>query len=403
MYDVIVVGARCAGAPLAMRLARQGHRVLMLDRSRFPSDIPHGHLIHQEGPSRLKRWGLLEQIVASGCPAIESAYTHVADIPLESADLSRDGVGFAYAPRRKVLDQILIDAAVSAGVEFREACAVENLLLDGDLINGVRARDANGHMFMERATVTVGADGRNSRIARLVQAPKYEETPTLTCYAFTYFSDVDYKGLRLYAQPNRAIFSFPTNDGLFAVFTTAPIAEAPQMSANLEAHFMATVDLWPSYAERLRAGRREERFYGAADLPNFFRKPYGPGWALVGDAGCHKDPYLALGVHDALRDADYLADALDAALSGREPFDMAMPRYEQRRNESSMRAYHDNVKAAHLTSPPPEVVAVRAALRNDPEERRRFYMAHFGLLPRESFFNAENLQRIVRAAAGITP
>jgi flavin-dependent dehydrogenase len=253
---------------------------------------------------------------------------------------------------------------------------------------------------MERATVTVGADGRNSRVARIVQAPKYEETPTLTCYVFAYFSGVDYTGLRMYARPNRAIFSFPTNKGLFGVFATAPIAEAPQMSANLEAHFMATVDLFPSFSERVRAGRREERFCGAADLPNFFRKPYGPGWALVGDAGCHKDPYAALGMHDALRDADYLADALDAGLSGREPFETAMPRYERRRNESSMRAFQDNVKLAQLQPPPREVVAIRAALRDNEEERRKSFMAHFGVIPRDSFFNPENLQRLVAAARG---
>jgi flavin-dependent dehydrogenase len=204
----------------------------------------------------------------------------------------------------------------------------------------------------------------------------------------------------MYTRPNRAIFSFQTNEGLFGVFTTAPIAEATQMSANLEAHFMATVDLVPDFAERLRAGRREERFYGAADLPNFFRKPYGPGWALVGDAGCHKDPYLALGMHDALRDADYLADAIDAGLSGRESFETAMPRYEQRRNESSMRAFQDNVKLAHLQPPPPEVVALRAALQDNEEERRRSFMAHFGVIPRDSFFNPDNLHRLVRAAAG---
>ena len=398
MYDVIVIGARCAGASLAMLLARKGYRVLILDRSRFPSDIHHGHLIHQEGPARLKRWGLLERIEASGCPRIESVCSDVGGAALESTGVSLDGVGLGYAPRRKVLDQILIDAAVSAGAELREACAVENLLLDEDRITGVRVRDALGHMFMEKTTVTVGADGRNSRLARLVQAPKYEDMPTLTCYAFAYFSGVDYTGLRVYARPQRAIFSFPTNAGLFAVFTTAPIAEAPQMSAHLEAHFMATVDLVPSFAERLRAGRREERFYGAADLPNFFRKPYGPGWALVGDAGCHKDPYQALGLHDAFRDAEYLAESLDAALSGRESFDVAMPRYEERRNAASMRAYQENLRAAQFLPPPPEALAVRSAVTGNAEETRRFFMAFFGLVPRDSFFNPENLQRVMRTA-----
>lgn len=382
MYDVIVIGARCAGATTAMLLARHGHRVLLLDRARFPSDIPHGHLVQQQGPVRLQRWGLLDRITASNCPSIESVRVDFGDSSLASDGLTGDSVAIAYAPRRKVLDQILVEAAVAAGAELRESCLVEGFLTEGDRIVGIRARDKSGKVFSERATITVGADGRNSLLARIVDAPAYEAVPTLTCYAFSYWSGVAERGLWICNRPKSALFCFPTNDNLFAVFATAPIAEAPLMRANMESYVMATVALVPDLAEALRNGRREERFYGAADLPNFFRKPHGPGWALVGDAGHHKDPYLALGVSDALRDAEFLSDALNEGFCGRAPFDAALEAYEQRRNEAAMPLYRENLRSAQFLPPPPEFNELRAALRTDPEVRRQFFMARFGRGPK---------------------
>jgi 2-polyprenyl-6-methoxyphenol hydroxylase-like FAD-dependent oxidoreductase len=399
MYDAIIIGARCSGASTAMLLARRGHRVLLLDRSRFPSDIPQGHFIHQQGPQRLARWGLLDRIVASNCPGTESCTTDLGDFPLHGDGIVRDGVAFGYGPRRKVLDRVLLDAAVTAGAEMREACVVEGFLSDGDRITGVRARDRNGNTFTEHATVTVGADGRNSRLARVVNAPAYDVVPTLTCYCFSYWSGVPHRGLVIYSRPNRALFGFPTHDGLFAVFAGAPIDELPALRADTEKHFNATVALASPLDEWLRNGRREERFYGAGDLPNFFRRPFGPGWALVGDAGHHKDPYLALGVNDALRDAELLSDALDAAFSGRSAFDTALADYENRRNESSRHIYRENLNCARFLPLPEEARQLRTALKHNPEATRQFYMARFGLLPRETFFNPENIQRVIQSAA----
>jgi 2-polyprenyl-6-methoxyphenol hydroxylase-like FAD-dependent oxidoreductase len=398
MYDVIVIGARCAGASTAMLLARKGYRVLILDRARFPSDLPQGHFIHQQGPARLQRWGLLEAIKASGCPGVESCTYDIGDFPLTGVGLVRDGVAVGYGPRRKVLDQILLDAAVNAGAELREACAVEGFLSDGERIVGVRGRGPNGTLFTEHAAITVGADGRNSRLAQTVHAPVYEDVPTLMCYSFSYWSGVELRALCVYARGDRALFGFPTHDGLFAVFHGAPISELRLMRANIESHFTASLARAPSLAEHLRAGRREERFYGAADLPNFFRKPYGPGWALVGDAGHHKDPYLALGVSDALRDAELLSDALAEALSGQSPFDVALARYESRRNEAARPMYRETLDCARFAPVPAQAYELRAALRSNPEDTRHFFMARFGLMPRESFFNSQNIQRVLQAA-----
>jgi len=397
-YDAIVVGARCSGATTAMLLARKGLRVLLVDRARFPSDIPHGHFIHQHGPMRLKRWGLLDAIIASNCPGTESCTFDLDDFPLQGAGVQLDGVAFGYGPRRSVLDKILLDAAVSAGAEMREGCSVEGFLAEGDHITGIRARDRNGKVFTEHATITVGADGRNSRLARAVNAPAYDREPTLMCYCFSYWSGIAERGLMVLARPKRVIFAFPTNDNLFAVFAGAPASELPRMSADMERHFNETVALAPAMAELLRDGHREERFSGAADLPNFFRKPGGPGWALVGDAGHHKDPYLALGINDALRDAEFLSEALDDAFSGRHPFEDSLAAYELRRNQASASAYRENLALARFSPLPAELLQLRAALRGNPEATRQFFMARQSLVPRETFFNPENLRRVMQEA-----
>jgi 2-polyprenyl-6-methoxyphenol hydroxylase-like FAD-dependent oxidoreductase len=147
----------------------------------------------------------------------------------------------------------------------------------------------------------------------------------------------------------------------------------------------------PGLGERVRAGRRTAPFAGATDVPNFYRKPYGPGWALVGDAGCHKDPYLALGMCDAFRDAEWLAEALDAGLGGRAPLDAALAGFEQGRNEASRADYEENLAAARFAPLPAQAKRLREALSGDAEATRAFYLAREGMVPRETFFNPEVL------------
>jgi flavin-dependent dehydrogenase len=400
MYDTIVVGARCGGAPTAMLLARKGYRVLLLDRATFPQEIPHGHVIHRHGPRRLHQWGLLDRVVATGCPPVSTFTMDLGDFPLTGRNLVVDDIAMAYAPRRLVLDKLLVDAAVEAGAELREGFTVEEFTTDGDQITGIRGRDhQSGVRMTERARVTVGADGRHSFLARTVQAPTYEAAPSVTCWYFSYWSGVPERGLAGYVRGNRVIFACPTNDKLFVIFVAWPAAELPAVRADIEGQFMGVLDRVPHLAEQVRNGRREERFYGATDLPNFFRKPYGPGWALVGDAGCHKDPFDALGICDALRDAELLVDALDEGLSGQRPLDEALPEYERRRNEAAMADYRENLRMARFEPFPEEVYRLRAAVRGNAEATRQFFMAHEGMIPREQFFNPDNLQRLLAATA----
>jgi flavin-dependent dehydrogenase len=241
----------------------------------------------------------------------------------------------------------------------------------------------------------IGADGRHSSLARAVAAEKYEENPPLTCWYFSYWSDAPVSGLEIYLRGRNTIFVFPTNDGLTAVFIAWEISEFARVRRNIAASFMRVLERVAEVAQRLREGRREERFYGTADLPNFFRKPYGCGWALVGDAGHHKDPYLALGISDALRDADLLASAIDDGFSGRQPLPVALAGYEQKRNAAALPLYRENLHLAQFRPPAKDMLAIRAAIRGNQEETNRFYLARQGMIPAEEFFSSENLGRLM--------
>src|SRR5689334_16893690 len=213
MYDAIVIGARCGGAATAMLLARKGHRGLLGERAMFPSDIPDGHLMDRGGPKRLASWGLLDRVTATGAPPITAMSSHSSDIALASGELSVGGVPVACGPRRTALDRVLVDAAVEAGAELRAGFSVEALTMDGDRVTGIRGGDRRvGTKVTEHATITVGADGRNSHVARAVGAQEYEQVPALTCWYFSYWAGVPSDMLESYDRHGRALFGFPTND-----------------------------------------------------------------------------------------------------------------------------------------------------------------------------------------------
>ena len=233
MYDAIVIGARCAGAPLAMLLARRGGRILLLDRATFPSEIRHGHYIHRHGPRRLAAWGVLDRIVSPDCPPIASVTLDLGDFPLTGRDLVVDGIAVGYAPRRSVLDHVLVRAAVEAGVELREGCTLEAFLDDPSGVSGVRARGPHGSRFTERARLVIGADGRHSRVAALARAPMSEVHPAAASWYFSYWSGVACEGVELYVRGDRALFVHPTSDRLTANLT-AEFSSNPGSGASYD-------------------------------------------------------------------------------------------------------------------------------------------------------------------------
>jgi flavin-dependent dehydrogenase len=397
-YDAIVVGARVAGAPTAMLLARQGYRVLMVDRATFPSDTMSTHYIWPSGVAQLKKWGLLDRVVATGCPAIERGTLDLGHFQLQGTIPPVDGVTEAYCPRRFKLDTVLVEAAVSAGAELREGFMVDEITMDGERVTGLRGRGRDGRVVTETARVVIGADGRYSRVAEAVSAPTYNEKPAVACYYYSYWSGIHDEGSSFIPRDNRVIVRLPTNDGLTCLGVGWTHAEFAAYRADVERNFLETLRLAPELADQVAAGRREERFVGTADLPNFFRRPYGPGWALVGDAGFHKDPIIGHGITDALLDAGLLVAGLSAALSGRLSYEEAMGGYERRRNERATPHYEMTCDMARLAPPPESMQQLFRALVGNQADTNRYFGVLDGVVPVQEFFAEANIGRIIAQA-----
>ena len=340
MYDAIVVGARCAGSPTAMLLARQGYRVLLLDKSTFPSDIMSTHYIHQPGVAMLKRWGVLDALRATNCPPITKVTLTFGDVVFNPPPPPDDApVQEAFCPRRTVLDKILVDAAVEAGAELREGFSVREIVMGGDRVTGVRGAAKGGATVTEEARIVIGADGMHSKVAAAVRPIEYDTKPTLSFAYYTYWSGFPLDGAELYFTEDGGALLFPTHDGNACVATGGPTEGFHEFRKDIEGNYLKALDALPTVGERVRGAKREERFVGTNDQPNYFRRPYGPGWALVGDAGYNRDFITGLGITDAFRDAQLLADAIDDGFAERRPLDEAMAAYEQRRNEMAKPLY----------------------------------------------------------------
>jgi 2-polyprenyl-6-methoxyphenol hydroxylase-like FAD-dependent oxidoreductase len=385
-----------------MLLAKQGYRVLLLDKAGFPSDTLSTHYLHQPGGALLKRWGLLDQVIASNCPPIRCNRVDLGPIVLRGSAPPMDGMADGYAPRRRVLDNILVKAAVAAGAELREHFSAQELVMDGDRVTGIRGHAVGGAMVTEESQIVIGADGLRSLVARSVQAPTYNAHPALTCAYYTYWSDVPVEDVELYARPNHMLIAAPTNDGQTLTISYWPIADFHQVRDDIEGSYWRALELAPGLAQRLRAGRQAERFYGTADLPNFFRQPHGPGWALVGDAGYHKDPILAQGISDAFRDAALLAAAVDAGLSGRRPLEAALADYQRERDQQVMPIFESTLQFASLQPPPPEQFPLFAALQGNQPQIDRFIGTFAGTVPISEFFAPENIGQIMSMAAPVS-
>lgn len=385
MYDVIVVGARCAGAPTAMLLARAGHRVLLVDRASFPSDMRMStHMIWPAGVARLARWGLLDALVATGCPPMPESTFDVGPFALRGSAPPVDGIRDCYVPRRTVLDALLVGAATAAGAELWEGVSVEDLLRDGDTVAGIRGRRGS-RTVTARARLVIGADGTRSRVAGLVDAPRYHERPAVQGAYFSYWSGVPVDGGALYPRDGYTAYAFPTHDDLTLVGVNWRLDAWRRARADIEGeHFRAVASAAPALAGALAAGRREERWVGAA-TPGFFRTSYGPGWALVGDAGYTKDPCTAQGISDAFRQAEWLAAAVDDGLAGRRPLQAALAAYQRTRDQAALPTYEFTCAAARM-EPSPEMGAYLASLQGDPAGIERFFGVFAGTVVPEELF-----------------
>jgi flavin-dependent dehydrogenase len=395
-FDVIVVGARCAGSPLAMLLARRGYRVLVLDRATFPSDTVSTHILHPLGVAALSRWGLAKRLAATGCPPIDTYAFDFGRFSITGSPGTREAP-IGYCPRRTVLDKLLVDAAAEAGAEVREGFTVEEVLIENGRVVGVRGHSRGMGTVTERARVVVGADGRHSLLAEAVQPQSYSERPPLLAGYYTYWSGLPMNGrYETYIRSHRGFGVAPTHDDLTLVIVGWPHSEFEANKKDIEGSYMRTLEMVPEFAERIRHAKREARFAGVP-VSNFFRKPYGPGWALVGDAGYTKDPITAQGIVDAFHDAERCAAALDETLRDARPFDEAMADYQRARDQRVTPMYEFTCQLATLEPPPVEMQQLLGAVHGNQEAMDGFVQMNAGTISPAAFMSPENVGRIMSA------
>jgi 2-polyprenyl-6-methoxyphenol hydroxylase-like FAD-dependent oxidoreductase len=400
-YDAIVVGARCAGAPTAMLLARKGYRVLVVDRATFPSDTLSTHLVHPLGVAAFERWGLLDRLVATGCPPIHTYSFDLGEVILAGAP-GNEEAPLAYCPRRTVLDKLLVDAAAEAGAEIREGFTVEELLTEDGRVVGIRGHSRNGVPAMERARLVIGADGWHSFVAEAVRPAAYDEKPPILAGYYSYWSGLPMAGrAENYAGERRGFLAVPTHDDLTLVIVGWPYSEFAANKKDIEGTYLAAIGMAPAFAERLRRGKREAPFAGAA-VANYFRKPFGPGWALVGDAGYLKDFITGQGIMDAFRDAELCVRAIDEAFAGRSSFEEAMAFYQHARDAAVKPMYDLTCELATLEHPPPEMMRLFRAIASNQAAMDDFARMNAGTISPAEFFAPANVEAMLRGAV-LTP
>jgi flavin-dependent dehydrogenase len=338
-HDVLIVGARVAGAATAMLLARAGLRVLVVDQSREGSDTLSTHAFMRGGVIQLSRWGLLDDLRAAGTPPIRRTVIRYGDRE-EVVDIKpMPHCDALYAPRRTTLDPLLVEAARRAGAEVRFGVRVTGLLRDdAGRVTGARVRDRAGREHDLHARVTIGADGVRSTVAREVDAPVEVQGRHATAFVGGYISGVQADGYQWLYGERTAGGIIPTDHDEVCAWVGVPSHRFGELRGRPELGFDDVFqELAPDWLTRLRAGTQHGPMRGYAGIPGYLRRAWGPGWALVGDAGYFKDPLSTHGMTDALRDAELLTDALvEAAQDGTPAAEAtALAAYQERRDALS--------------------------------------------------------------------
>jgi len=395
MFDVIVVGARCAGSALAMLLARKRYRVLLVDKARFPSDSVSTHLIWQAALARAKRWGRITRL---GAPPIRPVRLDIEEFELAGCPPLLDGNDYAVAPRRTVLDKLLVDAAVEAGAELLEDCYIGELLTEAGRVTGIRGRTSTGAVVAEKARLVIGADSRHSLVAHAVRTPKCNARPsTYSAYYAYWRGGPALSDFEICWRTGFAGVAFPTNDGLVCI-AGVRTDSFPGPNTRPEESYRRFMEQVPRAAEFLDKAEQVEPVIGVRDLPGYFRKAYGDGWALVGDARYCRHPLAAQGIVDAFRGADLLSKAIEDGFSSSRDLNAALAHYERRRNEAVMPIYESICERARLEPFLPELIALFRIPRHNRSEAYPFFGTGAGTVSITELFAPENVERMIRAA-----
>lgn len=357
-FDVIVVGARVAGASTAMLLARCGHRVLLIDRATMPSDTLSTHALLRTGVLQLTRWGLIDRVASAGTPPVRDITLGFGDERIPFEVRAECGIDTFYAPRRFILDAILVEEAGADGVEFRGGTRMVDILRDEhDRVTGIELAEG-GRRERVTARMVIGADGHQSRLAGMVGATDLESHPPTNAVHYAYHTGIEATGFWFFFAEGVNAGLIPTNGEETLVFAARPTSQFDRFRSDPDGEFMSILRrAGADLAALVEGGERVSGFRGTRGLTGHLRRASGPGWALVGDAGYTKDPISAHGISDALRDAELCARAVDASMVEPETEDEAMRRYQRRRDELSVTMYEESRALAAYRWEPPEASA----------------------------------------------
>jgi 2-polyprenyl-6-methoxyphenol hydroxylase-like FAD-dependent oxidoreductase len=395
VYDVIVIGARCAGATTAMLLARRGHRVLMVDKDPRGSGMAHStHFVQPIAVSKLKKWGLLPALEAV-CPGIETYGLDFGSVVVRGTLPAVDGNARTFCPRREILDSILVSAAEAAGVDYFPNTKLVDLIRTDNAVSGVQVIAADGKAKSYSARLIVGADGPGSTVAKAVDAAHYHEAPAQQVTMWGYWRGLEVDGLEIAFRPGRAVYSGPTSGGDAMIGVNWVTADFKALRGEVEASYHATItQLIPALAAKIKRSTLSTPLR-LGSTRNFLRMPYGAGWVLVGDAGHKKDPTTAQGITDAFIDADECTEVIDQVLRGELAATAGFAAWHAAR-DARLISYHEmTIQMAKFEAPSATELALYHALTRQPEATTKFLGLITGSTNPQTFFAPDNLNAIL--------
>lgn len=354
-YDAVIIGARVAGSILASILGDAGYEILLVDISSFPSSTISTHFFRGAGlVSVLNQLGVLEKVLALGCPRLEREYVyHQGGTHPESRPPQNPGnMGYCLSVRRYPLDHILIQrASQTAGVHFMEKTRASQLIWDKDRVVGVKLKTPSGELTV-RARIVIGADGRHSFVAKSVNAPMEVHNPATRALYYCYVQNLPSPTGKVPDGPefsflgDEIVYTFPSDQGFTCLAISVNLQVFRWIKKDYKEHFWQRIAQHKGIAERLNGLEIEGQILGSGPILNYVRVPFGSGWALVGDAGLHLDPWTGQGMDLASQHATYLAETLIDWFEGRHTHVSALRTYHRRRNETGLGVYEETVRLA---------------------------------------------------------
>jgi len=381
-YDALIIGGRAAGGSLAVLLAQRGYRVLVVDRDRFPSDTMSTHYMHSAVVPLLDQLGVLSTLVDElGFRRMTRTRIHLDDCIFEGP-MDPSGHGFALAPRRDVLDNLLVERAIEHGAEFGQRTRAERPIVEDGRVVGAELRDADGERREVRARVVVGADGKFSSVAKWVGAESYEAAPAMRPLYYGHFQGLEplpEPAIELFFGGDRIAFVFPMRPGEDCVAMELQPEDFERFRADPKGEFDALIDGLHGMRQRMRNATLDGQLIGSKGIENYFRKPFGAGWALTGDAAYLKDPSTGSGIGDALQQSVWLADALDDCFKGAN-WEERMGAYQQLRDSMMMPMYMGTLSYTRMRDPDPQAIALVKGALSGPGPARALAYALPGLI-----------------------